>query len=422
MKHLSRLNYFICKFTKLKLIYHISAGCETISEFFRKHVNHLVPIVLRTSNFSEAVSFCVNHANVGFDEIFEDVFSSCFVWLLSRTIGSQAAIDIDSTRILQKLRKNTDEFAKTRSFNQLFDDHLHNILVELTWRLHDEDDFERIFLMSDTRFPAMDPPHFSRAIVDQCFDRLERNFLQKSLTYVLVEQQPAALQRTLLKLVGAIHASRSCESRLKRLHQYTHLCSRLWHDLSEPIFDKMAGFFIRDVCYSLLHLARSGDETLATVCCKYLNLFLRQALPTRVTEVRDVLRFVVTNLIGLAQAANGGSKIAVNLLEFLVVEQKVALREAIVKLSSFPNHEIFWNVREAHSTVKSAQDGFELYLADELESFLNAIGEKNAECTLEDLTNLTQQLSTRKSELRELCRRLESPYSENSVLQKLIFK
>ncbi|XP_012222718.1 serine-protein kinase ATM isoform X2 [Linepithema humile] len=398
-------------------------GCETANEFFRKHVNHLVPIVLRTSNFTEAVSFCVNHADVGFDKIFEDVFPSCFVWLLSRTVGCQATLDADSDRILLKLTENADEFAKMKSFNRLFYDRLHDVLVELTWRLHDEDDFEHVLSMSGARFPATDPPHFSRDIVDRCFDRLERNFLQESLTRTLVEQQPAALQRTLLKLTDAIHASRSCESKLKRLHQYIYLCSRLSHDLSKPVFDKMAGFFIRDVCYSLLHLTRNGDETLATACCKYLNLFLFQALPARAMEVRDVLRFVVTNLIGLAQTATGGSgEIAANLLKFLIVEQKDALREAIVKLGSFPKHEIFRDAREAHYAVRSERDEIALCLADELERFLDAIGEENAECTLEDLTNLTQQLSIRKLELRKLHRRLESSYPKNSILQQLIFR
>lgn len=377
--------------------------------------------MLRTSNFTAAVSFCFNHTDVGFDKIFEDVFPSCFVWLLSRTVGQAAP---DAGRILLKLMKNTDEFAKTKSFDRLFYDRLHDILVELTWRLHDEYDFEYAFSMSDVRFPATDPPHFSRDIVDQCFDRLEQNdFLQESLTRTLVERQPAVLQRTLLKLADAVHASLSCENRLKRLHQYTHLCSRLSRDLSKPIFDKMAGFFIRDVCYSLLHLARCDDETFATACCKYLNLFLLQALPARAMEVCDVLRFVVMNLIGLAQTATGGgSEIAANLLKFLIVEQKDPLREAIAKLGSFPNHEIFRDAREAHNAVRLERDGIALCFADELERFLDVMNEENAECTLEDLTNLTQQLSTRKLELRELHRRLENPYSEDSILQQLIFR
>lgn len=395
----------------------MSTECKTIKEFFRKNINYVVPVLLRTSDIDEAISFCENHAGVAFKQIFEDVFPSCFVWLISRAIVA----DNDSIEIMQKIRNNTDEFSDVCNFDQLFRSRLHDVLIQLIRRLHDENDFDRVLSISSASFPAVDPPHFSRAVLDLCFDYLEIKFLN---TRTLIKQS-ATLQKTLLQLVSAIHLSRSREDKLKRLHQYVYFCSRLTHDLASPIFNDMAAFLIRDVCYSLLHLTRNDDdETLIAACCKFLNLFLRQALPARATEVRDILRFVVANLIGLAQSkTHSVSEIAASLLEFLVVEQTDVLREAIAKLGSFPNHEIFRNAREAHNAVRS-RNGSVLCLEDELERFLDAMSEENAECTLEDLTNFTQQLSTRKSELRELHRKLERPYPEDSagILHRLIFK
>ncbi|EZA54785.1 Serine-protein kinase ATM [Ooceraea biroi] len=398
------------------------AGCESMNEFFRKHVSHIVPILLRTSNLAVAVSFCANCAGVAFDDVFEDVFPSCFAWLISSDESTLEAGN-KAERMLWDLLKSTNKFEKTRGYGRLFSDRLQDVLVELVRRLHDEDDFKRVLSLPGVRFPAMDPPHFPRATVDRCLDRLERNFLGKPLTLILVEQQPAALQKTLLCLVSAVHSSRSREGQLKRLHQYAYFCSRL--NLAEPFFDEMAAFLIRDVCYSLLHLTRNSDETLVTACCKFLDMFLRSVLPTRAAEVRDILRFIVASLIRLAQGANDAGNVAANLLRFLVVEQKDTLREAIAKLSAFPNHEIFRDARETHNIIRSKKDGVALCLEDELERFLGAINEENAECTLEDLADLTQQLSTRKRELRELHQKLGTPgYPEDgaSILHRLVFK
>jgi len=132
----------------------------------------------------------------------------------------------------------------------------------------------------------------------------------------------------------------------------------------------------------------------------------------------------VANLIGLAQSkASNVNEIAVSLLRFLVVEQKDVLREAIAKLGSFPNLEVFRDVRKAYKTVR-LEGGSALCLKDELERFLDAMNEENAECTLEDLVNFTQQLSIRKRELRELHRKLERPYPQDgaSILHRLIFR
>lgn len=339
---------------------------------------------------------------------------------MSRSI----VFDTEAIETMRKLVDNTDEFADIRNFRQLFCSRLQDVLVELIRRLHDEGDFERVLSISSARFPAVDPPHFLRDNLDLCFNYLESRSLLNTRT--LVEQQPATLQKTLLRLASAVHSSRSREGKLKRLHQYMYFCSRLTHDLTNSVFDEMAAFLIRDVCYSLLHLTRDGgdDETFIAACCKFLDLFLRQALPVRAAEVQDVLRFIVANLIGLAQSkASNVNEIAVSLLRFLVVEQKDVLREAIAKLGSFPNLEVFRDARKAYETVR-LEGGSALCLEDELERFLDAMNEENTECTLEDLVNFTQQLSIRKRELRELHRKLERPYPQDgaSILHRLIFR
>lgn len=406
----------------------MSTGCETMDEFFRRNVNRIVPIVLRTLGLAEAVSFCSNCAGTTFDEVFENVFPSCFTWLISRVMFNDA-----DKEMMRKMTRNTDEFANTRDFSQLFHSRLQDVLMELIQRLHDEDDFERVLSITDVRFPVMDPPHFSRTTLDFCFDYLESSgFLVasgKTLTCTLVEHQPATLQRILLRLASAVHSSRFREDKFKQLHQYAYFCFRLTRDLAKPVFDEMAAFLIRDMCHSLLHMTRGNDdnddETLTMACCKFLDLFLRRALPARAAEVRDVLRFVVADLIGLARSNtnSGVNRVAASLLNFLVVEQKDVLREAIAKLGSFPSHEIFRDAREARNAVRSEKDRIALCLEDELELFLDATSEENAECTLEDLANLTRQLSTRKRELRDLHRKLERPYPDGAnILSRLIFK
>jgi len=355
---------------------------------------------------------------MSFDDIFEDVFPSYFAWLIS---SDQSTSDNNTHQMELWNFLNNTKFKKTRDYGRLVYHFLQNILVELVRRLHDEDDFEQILSISNVRFP-MDPPHFTRATVDRCFDRLECNFLKKSLNRILVEQ-PAVLQKTLLHLVSAVYSSRSREGQLKRLYQYVYFCSRLTWDLAESFFDKMAAFLIRDICCSLLHLTRNNNEVLVTACCKFLDLFLRLVLPIRTAEVRDIFKFIVTKLIGLAQKTNHTGDITANLLRFLVVEQKNALWQVIAKLSSFPDCEVFRDARETHNIIRSKKNDVMLCFDDELERFLDAIDEENAECTFEDLADLSQQLSTKKKELRELHRK-ERLYPEEStnILHRLVFK
>lgn len=367
-------------------------------------------------DLDEAVSFCAN-AGVSFDAVFEDVFPSCFVWLMSR-VCDETSVDSVAVQTLKKLRNS--KFASMRNLNRLLADQLEDVLVELVQRLHDEKHFERLFSFNATSFPKNDPPHFPAATVNLCFGYLEQNYLTKPLARALVEQKPAALQKTLLQLTSAVHSSRSSEAKLKRLHQYAYFCYRLMQDLGRTYWDSMAAFLVRDVCYSLLHFT-GNDETLSAASCRFLDLFLRQALPTRAVHVRDVLRFIVASLIGLAQNASS-AEVALNLLEFLIVEQRNVLRESIAKLSAFPNLDLFQRVRETHEAVRYANG--QVRLEEELERFLDAMSDENAECALEDLANLTQQLSTRKKELKELHRRLERPYPEDAVgiLHQVIFK
>ncbi|XP_020292169.1 serine-protein kinase ATM isoform X3 [Pseudomyrmex gracilis] len=398
----------------------LSTGCETPDKFFRKYVNCIVPILLRTSDLAETTVFCIDRAGLPFEQVFEDVFPSCFVWLVADATVDATQWSDGNVNVLRKLMQNTGEFAKMVNFSELFNLRFQDVLVELVQRLHDEDDFKRVLSIKNVCFPATDPPHFSRVKVDRCFIWLEENFLEKSMTRVLVKRQPAILQKTLLRLASAVHTSRSWHDRLKRLHQYAYFYTRVSCDLAESIFDDMAAFLVRDVCYSLLYLARSENNAFAEVCCKFLYLFLQRALPARAGEVRDILRFIVANLIGLTQASSGDVQVAAAcLLKFLIVEQKDVLREAIAKLGSFPNHEVFRDAREAYNAVKSKPNG--VCLEDELEHFLDAMSEENAECTLEDLASLTRQLSTRKRDLREL-RRKSPKDCANNILYRLIFK
>lgn len=395
-------------------------GCQSQSKFFQKHINHFVAVLFRAWNLDQTVSFC-DDIHVRFADVFENIFPSCFIWLVSR-ICDPSCSNIDRATF-DKLLANSDEFASIRSFNRLFKDHFQNILLELVQRLHDEEYFQCLFSIVPS-FPEVDPPHFSKDMIDRCFSSLQCRFFKKtSLTRLLVEQ-PETLQRLLLELTSAVHFSRSNESKLKCLHQYVYFSFILMQDLDKPFFENMSSFLIRDVCCSLLYMAKSGDGTLSVTCCKFLQLFLKRVLPSESSTIRDLLRFIVANLIDLAQQIPSTIEIVSNLLRFLIVEQTDVLQEAIANLNSFPNLDIFKDIRQVRNIVRYKDDGA-MCLRDELKRFLRVINDKNAEYILEDLMYLTKRLSTNKRELNELHRNVDnSNFQENNVgiLHQLIFK
>ncbi|CAK9801500.1 Serine-protein kinase ATM [Anthophora quadrimaculata] len=204
---------------------------------------------------------------------------------------------------------------------------------------------------------------------------------------------------------------------LKSLPKYG--TEQLWKNHKELPLKSLLELY--DECYQ--------DETAFRYILSVLPYFFMYAtkynfLPVRSEEIKEILNFTVITLVPIAQI--GDLPVSLEILEFLLIDEKELLHDAIKKLNSFPNIPIFQKIRNVHNALKYRTE--EVYsLKKEVQYFLNTMIDKDIRCSVEDITHLRIQLSTRKKELWELYNKLETfrGFAEDcssSMLHQLVYK
>ncbi|XP_053981121.1 serine-protein kinase ATM isoform X1 [Hylaeus volcanicus] len=399
--------------------------CESEEEFYKMYINMFAFIKLKNFELSSITPLC-NYVNLPFEQIIENIFPQMLLWLLySINENNESSAKKLANKMFHKLISNQDEFVQIKKFSNLFNDKFEETLTCLIERLHDEDYLEQM-LEVRTSFPISDPPHFKREVIETCLEYMRQHFFaeERSVQYVLACNCPDILQKILLHLVSNIYKKRFVEHKVKAFHQYMFFCTLIVEELNEDYFNKLSMYLIKDISYSLLHIIKVHDDVLLHIACKYFYKFLKQVLPLRSKEIKEILSFAVITLISIAQAEK--MPITLDILSFLLIEQKEILCGAIEKLNSFPNVPIFREIRNVHNSLKYKRE--KTYsLEEEVQHFLKSLVDKNVNYSIEDISHLRLQLSTRKEELQKLYNKLETMrgFAEDcasSMLHQLIYK
>ncbi|KAF3429996.1 hypothetical protein E2986_08147 [Frieseomelitta varia] len=360
--------------------------CKSEEQFYKTHSNIIALIKFQNLEISNVVSFC-NSINLSFEETIENIFPQILSWLLYCISGNNENVSEElACKVFKKLISNENEFARTKKFSNLFRDKFEKILIFLIERLHDEDYLEEI-LGERISFAISDPPHFKKEIIITCLKYMEENFLiqKNSIQYVLVCNYPK---------------------------------------LKQEYFNTLSMYIIKDVGYNLLHIIKLHDSILRKLACKYFYEFVTHILHVRSEQIKEILNFTVMTLTPIAQTEK--MPITLEILKFLIIDQKEILCDAIEKLNSFPNVPIFLEIRKVHNDLKYKAN--KIYsLEQEIQHFLCTVADRDIHYSIEDITHLQIQLSTRKEELRELYDKLETfhGFSEDctlSILHQLIYK
>ncbi|KZC09469.1 Serine-protein kinase ATM [Dufourea novaeangliae] len=398
--------------------------CKSEEQFYKTYINMLAFIKFQSLELSNVISLCT-YVNLSLQQIIENIFPQILPWLLYSINERDSTTRKLAGKMFHKLISNQDEFVAVKKFSSLFNDKFEETLIYLIERLHDECYLDKM-LGVQISFAMSDPPHFNSETINACLKYMEENFFAQgtSVQYILAHNCPNILQRMLLHLISNVYKKRFVEHKVKAFHQYMFFCALILKKLKEEYFNALSMYIVKDIGYSLLHIIKENDNILLEIACKYFYIFVQHVLPIRPEEIKEILSFTVMVLIPIAQL--GKTPITLKILHYLLIEQKEILHNAIEKLNSFPNVPIFQEIRNVHNALKYTAEK-KYSLEEEIQHFLNSLVDKNINYSIEDISHLRQQLSTRKEELQALYNKLETlrGFAEDcasSMLHQLIYK
>ncbi|XP_076381605.1 serine/threonine-protein kinase tefu isoform X2 [Megalopta genalis] len=399
--------------------------CTSEEQFYKTYINMLAFIKFQSFKLSNVTSLC-HYVTLSFQQIIENIFPQILTWLLYCINEHDGSTKKQlASKIFHKLISNEEEFIEVKKFSILFNEKFEETLICIIGRLHDED-YVQETLGVQVSFAMSNPPHFKHGAVKVCLKYMEENFFAEEMSVqdILAQNCPNILQKILLHLISNIYKQKFVEHKVKAFHQYMFFCTLIVQKLQQDNFDTLSMYIVKDISYSLLHIIKGHDDILLEIASKYFYEFVKQVLPIRHEEIKEILSFTVTTLIPIVQAEK--MPVTLEILNFLLIEQKDMLNDAIEKLNSFPNVPIFHEIRNVHNALKY-KTGKIYTLQEEVQHFLNSSIDKNINYSLEDILHLRQQLHTRKEEFQVLYHKLETlrGFAEDyasSMLHQLIYK
>ncbi|KAL2712028.1 serine-protein kinase ATM-like isoform X3 [Vespula squamosa] len=394
--------------------------CESQEEFYKTHINIIVFTEIQNFNITNAKQLCTC-VEYNFKDIFKNIFAQVLSWLLSLICQRTQKNSIDAKRaddMLHELMLNQENFETIDNFSNLFKTNFDKIIVSIITRLHDEKHFYQMFQLQ-YKFPYANPPVLNKTDVNDCLQYIEEHFVSsKSLQYYLATKGINKLQKILMNLVNNIYDMKFTEHKLKALHQYIYFCTIIMEGSKFNYFDSISIYLIREISYSLIHFIKDKIDILSETACKYFQIFLKYILPERHAEIEKHLNYYITMLVPVAQVEK--TPIAIELLEYLIIEQKELFSNAIAKLNTFPDQPKFQRILNVYNSLKY-KDGKRYNLEEEIQHFLNATNQKIVNCNVESVAYLKLQLLTRRNELQELYNKLDNSSMQNyNLLHQLI--
>lgn len=402
-------------------------NCEAEAQFYHKYMDIVVPILIQQGNLKVAQDLCKKFGK-SFKEVVENCFPCLISWMLphisANPLIAPKGISVTDIRraidVFNQLNLNQNEFQEVQEIPILLAKNLERVVIAIIKHLHDEEHSMRFFthLTVSVTYPASDPPHFKHQDISRSFKYLEDHIIggSDSLVHLLTTTKRDVLQKVLLNLKCSIHEADSIEHRLKALHHYVYFCSMLLEKINEDYFDEMSTYVVRDICHTLIYFIKFKVHYISEAACSYFGDLLKRILPKRHEEIKQNLRLIMTSLIPIVKT--GKSMHAYNIIKFLIAEQNCVLSDAIERLDSFPVDNLFKEVRDVRSkdNIGSKQN-----LETEIQHFLDTRGESMEYCSSTELNRLNEQLSTRKTELKEMYQCLGSMhrFSEDCASSKL---
>jgi hypothetical protein len=276
------------------------------------------------------------------------------------------------------------------------------ILAILLENVNDREYF-RLLTGQDLLVPH-EPEHLKMADFEKCLENLKMQSGSKKsdkLLLIFCCERPFDIEHLLTLFKSKVQDSKIKEQKLQNFALYCVLV----HQISQDYFKRQLGtgevdfkaFLCKQVSHFLCHLIELEDiSALSLAAIEFLETFLRLViLKNSVVAFKPLLNHVTSTLIRVCKVRRDLQENCLKILKFLTIDGRCLMEEEIARLDSFPNDELFRELRENQLSIKYRSGEFRLI--EEIEHFL-ACESRN----IEGLICLRENLAAKKSELREM--------------------
>ncbi|KAB1254915.1 Serine-protein kinase ATM [Camelus dromedarius] len=319
-----------------------------------------------------------------------------------------------ATKVYDMLK---DENLLGKQIDHLFISNLPEIVVELLMTLHepatsgasqstDPCDF------SGDLDPAPNPPHFPSHVIKATFAYISNCHKTKLKSILeILSKSPDSYQKILLAICVQAAETNNVYKKHRILKIYHLFVSLLLKDIKSGLGGAWA-FVLRDVIYTLIHYINKRPARFTGVSLRSFSLccdLLSRVCHTAVTHCKDALEnhlhVIVGTLIPLVDDQMEVQKQVLDLLKYLVIDNKdnENLYITIKLLDPFPDHVVFKDLRITQQKIKYSRGPFSLL--EEINHFLSvSVYDALPLTRLEGLKDLRRQLEQHKDQMMDLMR------------------
>ncbi|XP_010987273.2 serine-protein kinase ATM isoform X2 [Camelus dromedarius] len=419
----SHLDYLVLEW--LNLQYSLSSfpfillNYTNIEDFYRSCYKVLIPHLVIRSHFDEVKSIA-NQIQEDWKHLLTDCFPKILVNILpyfayEGTGDSGMAQQRETaTKVYDMLK---DENLLGKQIDHLFISNLPEIVVELLMTLHepatsgasqstDPCDF------SGDLDPAPNPPHFPSHVIKATFAYISNCHKTKLKSILeILSKSPDSYQKILLAICVQAAETNNVYKKHRILKIYHLFVSLLLKDIKSGLGGAWA-FVLRDVIYTLIHYINKRPARFTGVSLRSFSLccdLLSRVCHTAVTHCKDALEnhlhVIVGTLIPLVDDQMEVQKQVLDLLKYLVIDNKdnENLYITIKLLDPFPDHVVFKDLRITQQKIKYSRGPFSLL--EEINHFLSvSVYDALPLTRLEGLKDLRRQLEQHKDQMMDLMR------------------
>ncbi|KAB1254919.1 Serine-protein kinase ATM [Camelus dromedarius] len=379
----------------------------------------LIPHLVIRSHFDEVKSIA-NQIQEDWKHLLTDCFPKILVNILpyfayEGTGDSGMAQQRETaTKVYDMLK---DENLLGKQIDHLFISNLPEIVVELLMTLHepatsgasqstDPCDF------SGDLDPAPNPPHFPSHVIKATFAYISNCHKTKLKSILeILSKSPDSYQKILLAICVQAAETNNVYKKHRILKIYHLFVSLLLKDIKSGLGGAWA-FVLRDVIYTLIHYINKRPARFTGVSLRSFSLccdLLSRVCHTAVTHCKDALEnhlhVIVGTLIPLVDDQMEVQKQVLDLLKYLVIDNKdnENLYITIKLLDPFPDHVVFKDLRITQQKIKYSRGPFSLL--EEINHFLSvSVYDALPLTRLEGLKDLRRQLEQHKDQMMDLMR------------------
>ncbi|XP_036115893.1 serine-protein kinase ATM isoform X3 [Molossus molossus] len=405
-----------------------------IEDFYRSCYKVLIPHLVIRSDFDEVKSIA-NHIQEDWKHLLIDCFPKILVNILpyfayEGTEDSGMAKQRETaTKVYDMLK---DENLLGKQIDHLFVNNLPEIVVELLMTLHepaaaDASQSTDLCDFSGDLDPAPNPPHFPSHVIKATFAYISNCHKTKFKSILeILSKSPDSYQKILLAICEQATETNNVYKKHRILKIYHLFVSLLLKDIKTGLGGAWA-FVLRDVIYTLIHYINKRPSCFMDVslrsfslCCDLLSRVCRTAVTYCKDALENHLHVIVGTLIPLVADQMEVQEQVLNLLKYLVIDNKdnENLYITIKRLDPFPDHVVFKDLRVTQHKIKYSRGPFSLL--EEINHFLSvSVYDALPLTRLEGLKDLRRQLEKHKDQMMELMRASQDN-PQDGIMVKLV--